>query len=107
MANQTVLYASSKGNLDIDTMDEVHLRNVLKKLVKDGVAPKGEVVVDKVDVVNVTKALKALTVAKSNIAMMGLSATEEGETFWQANLELLADMEISLSAQFKKTVNDK
>jgi hypothetical protein len=72
MTNQTVLYASSKGNLDIDTMDEVHLRNVLKKLVKDGVAPKGEVVVDKVDIVNVNKALNALGVAKKNIAMMGL-----------------------------------
>tara|TARA_R110000823_G_scaffold259403_2_gene380576 strand:+ start:277 stop:597 length:321 start_codon:yes stop_codon:yes gene_type:complete len=101
MANQTVMYTSSKGDLDIDTMDEGHLRNVLKKLIKDGVAPKGEVVVDKVDVVNVHKALKALAVAKSNIAMMGLSATDEGETFWQANIELMTDVEISLSAQLK------
>tara|TARA_R110000822_G_scaffold54105_1_gene138956 strand:+ start:331 stop:651 length:321 start_codon:yes stop_codon:yes gene_type:complete len=101
MANQTVMYTSSKGDLDIDTMDEGHLRNVLKKLIKDGVAPKGEVVVDKVDVVNVNKALKALAVAKNNIAMMGLSATDEGETFWQANIELMTDVEISLSAQLK------
>ena len=101
MANQTVMYTSSKGDLDIDKMDEDHLRNVLKKLVKDGVAPKGEVVVDKVDIVNVNKALKALAVAKNNIAMMGLSATDEGETFWQANIELMTDVEISLSAQLK------
>ena len=101
MANQTVMYTSSKGDLDIDKMDEGHLRNVLKKLIKDGVAPKGEVVVDKVDVVNVNKALKALAVAKNNIAMMGLSATDEGETFWQANIELMTDVEISLSAQLK------
>ena len=101
MANQTVMYTSSKGDLDIDTMDEGHLRNVLKKLIKDGVAPKGEVVVDKVDVVNVNKALKALAVAKSNIAMMGLSATDEGEIFWQANIELMTEVEISLSAQLK------
>jgi stage V sporulation protein SpoVS len=101
MANQTVMYTSSKGDLDIDEMDEGHLRNVLKKLIKDGVAPKGEVVVDKVDVVNVNKALKALAVAKSNIAMMGLSATDEGESFWQANIELMTEVEISLSAQLK------
>ncbi len=101
MANQTVMYTSSKGDLDIDKMDEDHLRNVLKKLVKDGVAPKGEVVVDKVDIVNVNKALKALAVAKNNIAMMGLSATDEGESFWQANIELMTDVEISLSAQLK------
>ena len=101
MANQTVMYTSSKGDLDIDKMDEGHLRNVLKKLIKDGVAPKGEVVVDKVDVVNVNKALKALAVAKSNIAMMGLSATDEGESFWQANIELMTEVEISLSAQLK------
>ena len=101
MANQTVMYTSSKGDLDIDKMDEDHLRNVLKKLVKDGVAPKGEVVVDKVDIVDVNKALKALAVAKNNIAMMGLSATDEGESFWQANIELMTDVEISLSAQLK------
>ena len=47
------------------------------------------------------KALKALAVAKSNIAMMGLSATDEGESFWQANIELMAEVEISLSAQLK------
>jgi hypothetical protein len=54
----------------------------------------------------VNKALKALAVAKNNIAMMGLSATDEGETFWQANIELMTDVEISLSAQLK-TITDK
>ena len=103
---QTVMYASKNGSLNVDTMDEVHLRNVLKKLIREGVAPKGEVVVDKVDVVSLNKALKALAVAKNNIAMMGLSATDEGETFWQANIELMTDVEISLSAQLK-TITDK
>jgi hypothetical protein len=101
---QTVMYASKNGSLNVDTMDEVHLRNVLKKLIREGVAPKGEVVVDKVDTINITKALKSLSTAIGYIATMGLSATAEGETFWQANLELMVDVEISLQAQLKETI---
>ena len=54
--------------------------------------------------INITKALKSLSAAIGYIATMGLSATAEGETFWQANLELMVDVEISLQAQLKETI---
>jgi len=101
--NTKYIYESAKGEVNVDEMSEVHLRNVLKKLLRDAEAPKGRVEVpapvwgdddDKL----VKQALKALDTAKAAIATMQQSLTPQGEKHWQANVELLIEVQTDLVA---------
>jgi hypothetical protein len=97
-----IFYKSHKGSLNVDEMDEVHVKNVLKKLIRESLTPEGHVEVVAVDVTEASKALKALNTAKTAIAVMGIVATEEGEGHWQANIDLLTEVQVELSSLIRK-----
>lgn len=98
MTNTAVMYKSHKeGLVDIDTMDEVHVRNVLKKLVREKLAPEGEVVAITVDEVHASKALKSMEYAIKHINSMGTEHTEEGTKHWKGIVKYLRDTQLLLA----------
>lgn len=108
MANSKItFYKSHKGMVDVDDMDEVHLRNVLKKLIRDKIAPEGEELVEQVDAKLAAKALSSLNTAKTSIATMGLSATEEGEAGWQKIIDGLSQVQVLLNQYTDASANEK
>ena len=98
MTNTAVMYRSHKdGLVNVDEMDEIHVRNVLKKLIKDELAPEGEVVSIAVDAVHASKALKSLEYALKHIKVMGSEHTEEGAKHWKGITKYLRDTQILLA----------
>ena len=102
----TVTYKSSKGELDIDQMSETHLRNVLKKLVRDKAVPEGTITKNVVDISLCEKAIRHLADAKTAIATMGLTATVFGEEHWEQQIDTLTKVQIELSEQLKFSENN-
>ena len=100
MTNVKYMYETTRGkqklSVDVDSMSEDHLRNALKKLIRDAVPPKGEVVKEKVwtdnDTKTVNTAIKALVTARQAIALIPYELTVEGEKHWDANNELLLEV---------------
>ena len=97
-----VLYKSHKnGFVNVDEMDEVHLRNAFKKLIREQLVPEGKVQVMEVNPVNATKALQSLGYAIGHIKEMGTDATEEGEAHWLQIQKYLTDTQILLTQYTK------
>ena len=112
MTNVKYMYETTRGkqklSVDVDTMSEDHLRNALKKLIRDAVPPKGEVVKERVwtdnDTKTVNTAIKALDTARQAIALIPHDLTFEGEKHWDANNELLLEVHDELQNLVLKIV---
>jgi hypothetical protein len=88
--------------VNVDEMSETHLRNAFKKLIREGLTPEGEVVVDKVNPKSATKALKALDTAKQAITLMGTAASTEGTDWWEKAINGMTNIQVQLNTYIEE-----
>ena len=99
------MYETNRGKkkvmVNVDDMDEVHVKNVLKKLIRSASAPVGEVIApepsfSKDDAKAVDNAIEALSLAKEAIGLFPHDLTP-APTIWEATIELLTEVQIDLT----------
>ena len=80
----TIEYKSHKGGfINVDDMDEGHLRNAFKKLIKDKLAPEGRVVANEVNAKAALKALASVQAALVDLRKVDMTASNEGVDHWK------------------------
>jgi hypothetical protein len=99
------MYETNRGKkkvmVNVDDMDEVHVKNVLKKLIRSCSAPVGEVIAPQPvfsddDVKAVNNAIEAISLAKEAIGLFPHDLTP-APTIWEATIELLTEVQIDLT----------
>jgi len=93
-----VEYKSKKGGfINVDAMDEGHLRNAFKKLIKDQLVPEGRVVQTIVDPKQSLKALASVQAALIDLRKVDFTASEEGTEHWKGVNHYLASVGLLLN----------